>query len=132
MRVLVSGSRRVTQKDQKAVLAIGGELWPLFWDNSSADSPRGVLIHGAARGVDSVAADIAQGFGWEIEEYPADWRNGPRGGPDRNQRMIDEGKPDLVLAFPCSRSRGTRDLIRRAQSAGIETRVVELGELGGA
>lgn len=41
-----------------------------------------------------------------------------KAGPDRNQRMIDEGRPDLVVAFPGGR--GTADMIRRATEAGIE------------
>jgi len=36
--------------------------------------------------------------------------------------MIDEGKPDLVLAFPGGR--GTDDMVRRAEKAGIEVRRV--------
>lgn len=38
-------------------------------------------------------------------------------GPRRNQRMIDEGKPDLVVAFPGGT--GTADMIERAERAGI-------------
>ena len=34
--------------------------------------------------------------------------------------MIDEHKPDLVLAFPGGR--GTADMIKRAIAAGIEVR----------
>ena len=40
----------------------------------------------------------------------------------RNQRMLDEGKPDLVVAFPGGRD--TADMVRRARSAGVE--VVEI------
>jgi Lhr-like helicase len=36
--------------------------------------------------------------------------------------MIDEGKPDLVIAFPGGR--GTADMVGRARKAGI--RVVEI------
>jgi len=39
-------------------------------------------------------------------------------GPDRNKRMMDEGKPDLVVAFPGGD--GTADMVRKAKAAGIE------------
>ena len=37
--------------------------------------------------------------------------------PLRNQRMLDEGKPDLVVAFPGGG--GTKDMVRRAVKAGV-------------
>jgi hypothetical protein len=36
----------------------------------------------------------------------------------RNQRMLDEEKPNLVVAFPGGN--GTADMCRRANSAGLE------------
>src|SRR5262249_16770583 len=41
---------------------------------------------------------------------------GKKAGPLRNQRMLDEGKPDLVVAFPGGG--GTKDMVRRAVQAG--------------
>jgi predicted Rossmann-fold nucleotide-binding protein len=41
----------------------------------------------------------------------------------RNQRMIDEGKPDLVVAFPGGS--GTADMVRRAKRASIEVMEVD-------
>jgi hypothetical protein len=43
-------------------------------------------------------------------------------GPLRNQRMLDEGKPDLVVAFPGGG--GTKDLVRRAVKAGVSVHEV--------
>jgi hypothetical protein len=37
--------------------------------------------------------------------------------------MIDQGRPDLVVAFPGGR--GTADMVRRARAAGIS--VIEIG-----
>ena len=34
--------------------------------------------------------------------------------------MLDDFKPDLVIAFPLPSSIGTRDMIRRAKAACIE------------
>jgi hypothetical protein len=58
----------------------------------------------------------------------ADWKShGRAAGPLRNQRMIDEGKPDLVVAFPGGR--GTADMVRRAKDAGVK--VVEMAQMMG-
>lgn len=44
-------------------------------------------------------------------------------GGARNQRMIDVGRPDLVLAAPGGK--GTADMVRRARAAGIEVREIK-------
>lgn len=47
----------------------------------------------------------------------------------RNQRMLDEAAPDLVLAFRNEgRSRGTDDMVRRAKKAGVPTVVYVNGK----
>ena len=40
--------------------------------------------------------------------------------------MLDDGKPDMVVAFPGGR--GTEDMMRRARNAGI--RVIEVMTFG--
>jgi hypothetical protein len=82
-----------------------------------------VIISGAATGADTAAIDWAVVNWCQFLEFPADWKKlGPSAGPIRNQRMIDEGKPDLVLAFPGGT--GTADMVRRAKAAGIKVREV--------
>ncbi len=89
------------------------------------------LIHGDAPGADTLAAAWAR-HGFKSRErftmgtisYPADWNtHGRAAGPIRNQQMIDECKPDLVVAFPGGR--GTADMVRRARAADIPVQVVE-------
>ncbi len=81
--------------------------------------PFAVVIEGGARGADNLGYTWAQLNGIPTETYEADWKaHGKKAGPLRNQRMIDEGKPDLVVAF--SGGRGTADMLRRAQAAGID------------
>lgn len=63
--------------------------------------PISVLIHGAAMGADSMAGSWARHRGIPEHPYPADWtKHRKAAGPIRNQQMLDEGKPDLVIAFP--------------------------------
>lgn len=82
------------------------------------------IIHGGCRGTDSLAEKCAAKIGIPQEVYKAEWQlYGRSAGPKRNQRMIDEGKPDLVLAFPGGR--GTADLVLRARNAGITVKEIK-------
>jgi hypothetical protein len=77
-----------------------------------------VVIHGGARGADAIAGIWAWRKRIEIKAYPADWHtHGRAAGPIRNQRMLDEGRPDMVVAF--KGGRGTADMVRRARQACI-------------
>ena len=77
------------------------------------------VIQGGARGADRLAKNWAEGCGVPVTEYRADWsKYGKAAGPRRNQQMIDEGKPDLVIAF--GGGRGTADMVRKAEAAGIK------------
>jgi len=81
-----------------------------------------VIIHGAAKGADTLADEASNFFGIAAESFPADWaRHGKAAGHIRNKQMLDEGKPDLVLAFPGGR--GTLNMITQAQTAGIPVRI---------
>lgn len=78
------------------------------------------LIEGEARGADRLCAEWAEMRGIAVERYPADWQCLGRGaGHIRNQRMIDEGRPDVAVAFPGGR--GTADMVSRLERAGIPT-----------
>ena len=67
----------------------------------------GLLIHGAARGADSIAATVGERMGWTLLPFPADWTeyqrtNGARGreaGMLRNAQMIADGHPTIGLCF---------------------------------
>ena len=86
-----------------------------------------VLVHGAARGADSLAADVGARLGYMVRAFPADWAHyGRAAGPRRNAQMLTEGRPHFVLAFHdfLDQSRGTADMVRRARDAGVRVRVV--------
>lgn len=80
------------------------------------------IIHGNARGADTLAAEWAERMNLEVQAFPADWdAHGVFAGPQRNQKMLDEGKPELVVAFPTKKSTGTWDMVRKAKKVGVET-----------
>lgn len=82
-----------------------------------------VVVSGGARGADMLAKSSCIALGIEHREILADWvGHGRAAGPIRNQQMLDEGKPDLVVAFPGGT--GTADMVRRAKAAGV--RVIEV------
>jgi hypothetical protein len=114
MRALVCGGRDYDDRDH---------VWNTLCELDAERGPFEVVIHGRATGADSEAMIWAQGLGRKHAPFQADWHtHGRAAGPLRNQRMIDEGRPNLVIAFPGGR--GTADMVRRAKAAGVE--VIEI------
>lgn len=106
--VLVCGGRDYADRDQ---------LFEVL-DRAHIANKIEYLIHGCARGADSLANEWASARGIPLELYPALWDVHGRGaGPIRNQLMLDDGKPDLVIAF--AGGGGTADMVRRAEAAGV-------------
>lgn len=112
MRLLITGSRDWTDKDtiESAMLAA---TWHI--DNRHAIT----VVHGNARGADTLAAQVAAKHGFAIEAHPADWDQHGRGaGAIRNLEMARAGA-HICLAFPLGESRGTHMMIGMAREAGI-------------
>lgn len=87
------------------------------------------VIHGGARGADTHAEVAAKQLGLPTTVFQPDWSAyGRLAGFRRNQRMLDEGKPNFVVAFWDGKSRGTTDMVRRAQEAGIPTEVIRMDQ----
>jgi hypothetical protein len=107
-RVLVCGGRDFTD-------TIGAyKALDRLWKEHGFDC----VIEGDARGADRIAGYWARSRKLDNLKFPADWAtHGNAAGPIRNQRMIDEGRPDLVIAFPGGR--GTLDMMTRVKAAGI-------------
>lgn len=111
MKVLVCGSRDWGDK-----LAIGLAL-------KRYDGQAVTILHGAAKGADTIAADWASAYGYQVCAFPADWKtHGKRAGILRNLQMLDE-RPDLVLAFQVNGSRGTQHTLDEARRRGIPVEV---------
>lgn len=116
MRLLVTGDRNWT--DKATIRAALGAV---------ISRPPVVLIHGAARGADRIAAKVGgEEFGFSILPFPAKWsQHGRAAGPIRNQLMLDGGQPDLCFAFHdnLGQSKGTKDMVERCRKAGVPVRI---------
>lgn len=133
-RVLVCGGRNYGER-----IMLSGHPQEVEWDRERAQVEKATLyavlskyhaeagveclIEGGAKGADHWAGVWAENHGVALETFEADWENqGSFAGPARNTRMLNEGKPDLVIAFPGGR--GTADMVRKARRAGVE--VIEI------
>ena len=131
-------------REEFSVLGCGGRD---FRDYRSVEDELDLLqpdqiVHGAARGADSLVGRYARENRIECLEFNAIWRprdgldpetlrplrNGynPRAGFQRNGRMLRESRPDLVVAFPGGN--GTAHMVRTARGDGY--RVLEVPERG--
>lgn len=119
LRVLVCGSRTYPHKHYlEAMLDAIHEFEGIS-----------VVIEGEAEGADSLAREWAEERNITVEKYPADWkRHGRSAGPIRNKIMLQQGRPDLVVAFtdkPLHSSRGTANMVRISEEAGVPVTVYE-------
>jgi hypothetical protein len=77
------------------------------------------IISGNARGADKLGEMWAQQNNVACRVFPANWdKYGKRAGYLRNQQMLDEGIPDLVIAFPGGN--GTKMMMSIAEAADIK------------
>lgn len=121
MKVLVCGGRDYDNHDafQRAMLEHVGKRSQYYAEDDNWLPSDIHIIAGGAGGADTMAIDWAVVNWCGFTEYPADWKtHGKAAGPIRNQQMLDEGRPDLVVAFPGGR--GTADMVARARKAGVE------------
>jgi hypothetical protein len=87
-------------------------------DSLNSLHPFTQIIHGAARGADRLASDWARSRKINVRAFPALWvQHGLSAGPIRNRKMLREGHPDLIVAFPGGN--GTEDTVNAARKAGV-------------
>lgn len=120
MRVLVCGGRDFTDEKSAFEALDGiGATYIVEGGQRTRDPETGEIVGGA----DFLAYRWASARDVSGCTYDADWaKHGRAAGPIRNQRMLDEGKPDLVVAFPGGR--GTADMVRRAKAAGVPVKEI--------
>lgn len=81
------------------------------------------IIHGGCRGADRLAGLYAFEQYIPCTVFKAHWDQfGKSAGFRRNQQMLDEGSPDLVIAF--QGGMGTADMVSRAVKRGVEVKNV--------
>lgn len=122
MKILVCGGR--DYKDRAKVYSTLEEIHTL--------TPITKVIDGGAKGADQFAYDWStskgkdfwdKGLCWHIS-YPAEWDiYGKKAGPIRNKQMLEEGKPDMVIAFPGGK--GTAHMVKIAKEANIPVKIIE-------
>jgi len=122
------------------VLVCGGRNYGLNWDAATLQwlidedacdflrstltdlhAQRGftLLLHGAARGADTLAEFWAITHHIKPQAYKAEWKRfGQSAGPRRNEHMLVDGKPMLVVAF--KGDKGTKNMIDIARRARVE------------
>lgn len=117
MKILIFGSR--DWNNYKVILNVMNRLKAKYGDF--------VLIEGGCKGADLLAKKAAIECNIEYEEYPADWTLGKKAGPLRNQKMIDEGKPDMAVCFHnyIESSRGSKDMRSRLIKYNIPCYVIK-------
>ena len=77
------------------------------------------IIHGGAKGLDTVADIVARNLGFNVKAYPAEWDR-LSAGLQRNSQMLNENPVDLVIGFRSKlNSRGTNDMLYKAGIASI-------------
>jgi hypothetical protein len=126
MKILVCGGR--DYKNKRKVYDVLHELCVKYSKNYNPDDnwlPSDIkIIAGGAKGADSLAEDFAVEHFTEFKEYPAKWhKHGIAAGHIRNQQMLEEERPDLVVAFPGGK--GTADMVRRSKKAGFKVMEVK-------
>jgi len=99
-----------------------------------SEKPIDCVIEGECRGADTLGWLAASKMGIKVLKFPAKWEDhGKAAGPIRNQRMLDEGKPTIVLAFHnnIEQSKGTADMVQRARKVNIPVQIYTEAALHG-
>ena len=119
-------SWEIEEDREVSVLVCGGRKfngWTAMQRALDRISPD-IIIHGAAGGADSMAGRYAQENNIPCRDFPAEWRRyGRSAGYRRNQQMLDEGKPDLVVAFPGGP--GTQNMVKISRQQGFEVNIID-------
>lgn len=78
------------------------------------------IVHGGAKGADTLAGEWARERGIQEVVCPANWdRNGKAAGHIRNSWMLDLLDPEFDIVFPCPGGKGTQGCLNRAFDLGL-------------
>jgi hypothetical protein len=118
-RLLVTGSRGWTND---ATIHSAIDTWLLAAGTYLPVQP--VLVHGAAIGADTIAAEYWISLGFDDEPHPPNYyRYNTKQAPIvRNAQMVQLGA-DWCLAFMLNESSGTTHCVKLCKAAGIPTTI---------
>lgn len=125
-RVLWTGSRHLVQDDETVQCIIKVmHVVRIIQTLAGRRQDPAVMVHGGARGLDSIVQSFTQVWSITAEVHPARWDlYGRSAGPRRNREMY-LSSPNLCIGVPFStdptQSRGTRDCLNGAALAGVPT-----------
>lgn len=115
MIVLICGSREWTNG------------WVILRELMRFPAEKTTIIHGEARGADSLAGTLAELLGMFVIPVRVKWEiYGKAAGPIRNKQMLAMG-PDMVIAFhnDLKNSKGTKDMVKIATKQGVFVEVIK-------
>lgn len=115
IKLVVAGSREI--RDREVVEEAMGRAEIAF-------GPVSEIVHGGARGVDSLADSIARDWDVEVTLFEPEWDEyGKAAGPLRNSEMAQYG--DALVAVWDGESTGTKSMIQKAMAFGLDVLVIQ-------
>jgi len=115
MRIIIAGSRDITS--EKIV-------WEAIYQSGFFFSE---IVSGMARGVDTLALEVAKKLEKPVKKFPANWNKyKKRAGYLRNVEMAKYA--DGLIAIWDGKSKGTKMMIDIAKKEGLEVFVYEINK----
>ena len=110
--------------------------WPIRRELVKLPAKGTIIVHGAARGADSIAGVIAKEFGFDVRVYPVtpeEWSAlGKAAGVLRNTKMLCSEHPDangvtitkaLGFSVDIEHSNGSRNMASQLREANVPTEI---------
>ena len=119
MKLIIAGSRDIKEATRIIdTMVLGEDILPFPEE----------VVNGGCWGVDMAGVIWAKGCAVSVKSFFPDWaRYGKSAGPIRNEQMAEHA--DALLAIWDGESKGTFDMINKADKYGLEMLVVTIGEI---
>jgi len=119
MKLIIAGSRDIKEAGHIIDAMVLGEDILSFPEE---------VVNGGCWGVDKAGVIWAKGVGALVKSFFPDWtRYGKSAGPIRNNQMAEHG--DALLAIWDGESKGTFNMIEKADKHGLEMLIVTVGKI---
>lgn len=132
--IIITGGRKRHSREDYETLRTAVSSYVSEKSEGSTGPVRVVIVQGGcADGVDSMARQLAANEDYDVETYPADFGQHPEDAVERSNQAMVNREAALCLAMPNATedgpSNGTWDMVSRATTAGIETRIYRVGSM---